>query len=201
MKIKILKEAGYEEAILGLSLSFYDHLEPLSTWWTKEKQVRARQRALALAFKGGGHNKFLESIQIWVYIQAPRCFWSEFDTYRVGMTKNSSSTMHTLDKRYVVPEDFSPNTSFSSIKAFNDCITMYKEVGNSYYKDITFLKDNLPEGWLQERQLCFNYMTLQNIIRQRENHRLKYWKQFCTEILSMVEYPELLTQLSEIKND
>ena len=195
MEVKLLNECGYKEALLGLTLSFYDHATPLEEWWDEAKQARAAKRALALAFRGGGHNKFLESIQVWVYVQATRGFWSEFDTYRVGMTKNSSSTMHTLDKREVTPADFSVRTAPQSIEAFNSCLHEYKDFGNEFYHDIAYLKDNLPEGWLQERQLCFNYMTLQNIVNQRQKHRLTYWNFFCDSILEQVAHPELLKQL------
>jgi hypothetical protein len=195
MQVKVLEEHGLDNALLGLSLSFYDHLEPIDDWWTEEKKIKAYKRANLLAFKGGGHNKFLESIQVWVYVQAARCFWSEFDTYRVGMTKNSSSTMHTLDKRQVVVEDFEVGTDIHIIDHFNQhCLAAYKDPGSVWYKDITRLKDNLPEGWLQEREVCLNYMTLQNIILQRTGHRLKYWKFFIEEILKQVKYPQLLRQ-------
>lgn len=217
MFVKVLKEAGYEEALLGLSLSFYDHKIPLVNWdnlgrytegdsplegcrvwddlkddgyfWTDEKYVKAQHRAEVLAFKGGGHNKFLESIVVWLYIQAPRCFWSEYDTYRVGMSKNSSSTMHTLDKRSTTLEDYEEETYFHT---FNLCLIEYKDPNSKYYKNITYLKCNLPEGWLQERQICTNYMTLQNIINQRKGHRLKYWNQHNEAILSQIAHPELL---------
>jgi len=199
MEVKVLREAGYEEALLGLSLSFYDHREDIATWWNGDKKLRAVRRASALAFKGGGHNKFLESIQVWIYIKAARCFWSEFDTYRVGITKNSSSTMHTLDKREVTIDDFEIGTSLQSIEAFNKCLIDYKNVESIYYKDITRLKNNLPESWLQERQVSVNYMTLQNILRQRDGHRLYYWDTFRESVLEQVEHPELL--LKEINND
>ncbi len=217
MQVKVLKEAGYEEALLGLSLSFYDHKMPLVDWnvldvkyvvnpleyhrsivkndwyfWTDEKYKRAAHRAKALAFKGGGHNKFLESITVWLYIQAPRCWWSEYDTYRVGMTKNSSSTMHTLDKREVEALDFEEGVSEIAIREFNYCLEQYKNPLSMYYKDITRLKLNLPEGWLQERQITTNYMTLQNILNQREGHRLRFWNTHRDELLAQLSYPELL---------
>ena len=97
MLVKILNECGYEESLLGLSLSFYDHVIPLEEFWTEEKKEKAKKRAAALAFRGGGHNKFLASIFVWLYVQAPRCWWSEYDTYKVATTANSSSTMHTLN--------------------------------------------------------------------------------------------------------
>lgn len=192
MIVNILNESGYDEALLGLSLSFYDHAIPLDIFWDDEKKERAKRRAKALAFKGGGHNKFLESIQVWVYIQAARSFWSEFDTYRVGMTKQSSSTMHTLDKREVYCDDFESNTSHMLIENFNQVLECYKNPQSPYYKDITALKSNLPEGWLQERMICANYMVLQNICRQREGHRLKYWKQFIDSIREQIKHPEFI---------
>ena len=198
MKVQILNETGTEEALLGLSLSFYDHNEPLDYWWTSEKQIKAAKRAVALAHKGGGHNKFLASINIYLYIQAPRCWWSEWDTYKVGVTANSSSTMHTLDKRFTGPNDYEEGTSISSINSFNECLKEYRDPLSIYYKDVTRLKLNLPEGWLQERQICMNYMSLQNVIRQRTGHRLKFWKVFIDSVLEQVEHPEFLINANKI---
>jgi hypothetical protein len=194
MKVEVLREAGIEEATMGLSLSFYDHKEDLWDWWDDEKEERAKYRATKLAFKGGGHNKYLASMSVWIYIQAARCWWSEFDTYKVGVTANSSSTMHTLSKRLTNELDYEVGTSPSIIEAFNNCLLDFNNPEHSEYHDITRLKINLPEGWLQERQICCNYMSLQNIIRQRTGHRLKYWNTFITEVLDQVQYPELLKE-------
>lgn len=68
MQVKILREAGYEEAILGLSLSKGATIE------------RAKEVAVQLAPKDGGHNKLLESIQAWLDVTAPRYWWQEADT-------------------------------------------------------------------------------------------------------------------------
>lgn len=192
MLVKVINESGYEDSLLGLSLSFYDHKEDLNTWWDSSKFTKAEKRAGLLAFKGGGHNKFLASIQIWLYVQAPRCFWSEFDTYKVGVTANSSSTMHTLDKRHVVMDDFEEGTSLYMVNTFNFCLDEYRNPESEHYKDITRLKCNLPEGWLQERQICLNYMSLRNIVAQRDKHRLKYWNMFIDSVILQVKYPELL---------
>ena len=195
MDIKILKEAGYPEALLGLSLSFYDHAIPLEEFWDEAKQVRAMNRSDSLAHKDGGHNKFLESIVVWIFIKATRAFWQEFDTYRAGITKQSSSTMHTLSKREVTIADFEEGTSPVIINAFNQCLRDYKsdtwEVG---YKDITRLKENLPEGWLQERVVCTNYKVLRHIYNQRKDHRYKHWRTFCQFLLDNLEFPEFIDE-------
>jgi hypothetical protein len=192
MKVEVLREAGFEEAAMGLSLSFYDHKEGLYDWWTEEKEEKGKYRLTKLAFKGGGHNKAIASMQVWLYIQAARCWWSEFDTYKVGVTANSSSTMHTLSKRLTNESDYEVGTSPNIIKAFNECLQDFSNPEHPEYHNITTLKINLPEGWLQERQICCNYMSLQNIIRQRTGHRLTYWKTFIDLVLDQVAYPELL---------
>lgn len=197
MDIRVLKEAGYEEALLGMSLSFYDHAIPLDVFWDEQKLKRAEHRATLLAPKEGGHNKFLESIQVWIYIQASRDFWQEFDTYRAGVTKQSSSTMHTLDKRAVTLNDFEEGTHLGMVVLFNECLSDYKNPESEYYKDITRLKKNLPEGWLQERIVCTNYKVLRHIYTQRKNHRLKQWQQYITELLDKLEYPEFITLTGE----
>ena len=98
MKVKVLEEAGYEWALLGLSKSFKDRAIPHEDWWTYERFEKLNKTAKGMAFNDGGHNKFLESIVVWLDIEAPRGWWQEFDTYRVGTTKQSESTIHTIAK-------------------------------------------------------------------------------------------------------
>lgn len=197
MLVKVLKEAGFKESLLGLSLSFYDHIVPIEEFWSDEKQQRAIQRSLKLAHMDGGHNKFLESMQVWVYIQATRGFWQEFDTYRAGVTKQSASTMHTLDKRPVTESDFSANVHPKMVELFNEILADYKNPSSPRYKDISYLKDNLPEGWLQERVVATNYKVLRHIYIQRHNHRYKPWKIYIEQLLSQIEFPEFVCPTSQ----
>lgn len=174
-------EAGIDQALLGMALSYYDHATPLHDWWDEDRKAKAYKRAKLLAFKQGGHNKFLESIQVWMTIQASRDFWSEFDTYRVGMTKQSASTMHTLTKRKATSADFAEGTTQVAIDNLNQLI--------EDKADISTIKKNLPEGWLQERMVCTNYKMLQNIYAQRHNHRLQQWRTFCEALVHHLHYP------------
>ena len=45
---------------------------------------------------GSEHRKFLRQIFVSVDITAPLYWFKEFDTYRIGVTENSTSTMHKL---------------------------------------------------------------------------------------------------------
>lgn len=186
MKTTILEEAGHDLALRGMAYSFKDRAIEPDEWWV-EQRPRAEKRSQLLANKDGGHNKFLESIYLWIDIEAPRSFWQEFDTYRVGTTKQSESTMHTLAKRGPLPEDFEDGIHPIMFDAF---CRVYEKVKG----DITALKENLPEGFLQRRVVCTNYKVLRNIIWQREGHRYKRWDQFVSAIREQVTHPEYLPE-------
>jgi len=144
-----LHEAGFREAILGMALSFKNPSEPLLDFFKNfqneyeeyyQKKIKTAKR---LAFMDGGHNKFLESIVCWVYFKLPRYIWSEFDTYRVGMTKNSESTVHTLLKYNVNENDFINILQLGEISEIN------KRIDES--NSLSEAKSILPEGFLQGR--------------------------------------------------
>ena len=207
MKVSILKECGYEQALLGLSLSFYDHKIPLEEFWTNERFEKAKKIAIHLANKEvpedyetrnnlayiSAEQKFLEQIDVWIFIQASRDFWSEFDTYRVDMSKQSSSTMHTLSKRNVTIDDFEEGVTQYSIDALNHSINAFNEPSyDDLYRNVSVLKKNLPEAYLQERIVKTSYKTLKWILEQRDGHRLESWKIFNKEIYNQIEHPEFI---------
>lgn len=55
---------------------------------------------------GSEHRKFLRQIFVSVDITAPLYWWKEFDTYKVGTTANSTSTMHKLANTPITKECF-----------------------------------------------------------------------------------------------
>ncbi len=184
MQVTVLAEEGHDLALMGMAYSFKDRAVEVNQWWG-EHYAKAVKRAPLLAPKEGGHNKFLESMVLWIDVEATRAFWSEFDTYRVGMTKQSESTMHTLAKRRPEASDFEEGTLPFMVEAF-------QEVWDIAKGDITTLKENLPEGFLQRRLVCTNYKVLRNIIAQRTGHRYKRWTQFIKAVCDQVEHPEYL---------
>ena len=184
MKATVLREEGLDLALRGMAYSYKDRAADPEEWWGQQLP-RALKRAPLLAPMDGGHNKFLRQIVLWVDIEAPRSFWSEFDTYKVGTVAQSESTMHTLAKREPTYDDFEEGTT----KATMDCfIAQWPELKS----DISKLKENLPEGYLQRRLVTMNYATVRNIIAQREGHRYERWGQFIEQLRSKVEHPEYL---------
>ena len=184
MEVKVTLEAGWEDALIGMSYSHFKNDQPVDVWWEGQRD-KAIKRAKLLAFKGGGHNKFLESIGIWIDVNASRAFWSEMDTYRSGMTKQSTSTMHTLNKRPPEDYDFEDDTPTAVKIAF-------LAVWEAHKDDVIQLKHGLPESFMQRRRLATNYKSLQNIIAQRRGHRYKFWDIFIGAILEQCEHPYYL---------
>ena len=171
-----MHEAGYREAMLGLSLS---HNQPPSA------MPKVAQK---LYNKDGGHNKFLESIVVWLDITAPRYWWCQADTYRAGVTKQSGSTMHTLMSRNLTHDDFAQPISPGTLVALN-CL---RESGQ-----FERLKNELPEGFMQRRIVCTNYQTIRRMIKQRRTHRLKEWHIFIEEMLQQLQRTDFLEDLCE----
>lgn len=184
MIVKVLEEHGLESALRGMSYSFRIRDNDVESWW-ESKRERAYQRADKLAHMDGGHNKFLESIQVWIDIDACRGFWSQFDAYRTGVTKQSDSTMHTLAKRAPLSSDFEEGTD-------ERVINLFYQLWHEHKDDINKLKENLPEGYMQRRVVCTNYKALRNIVQQRTGHRLKWWDLFIEQLLAQLEHPEFI---------
>jgi len=199
MKITVLDEGGYEWALLGLSKSFKDRAIPHDVWWTPERFDKLKKTAAGMAHQDGGHNKFLESIVIWMDIEAPRGFWQEFDTYRVGMTKQSDSTMHTIQRRETTIDDFEDGTSTFMVDLFNvilgEVTDNFSKTGRLKGYDLQRVKWNLPEGYLQSRVVCTNYKTIRNMMVQRYNHNLEQWPEYVVEMFRQLDHRELLPKI------
>lgn len=178
MNVQVLRECGYEEAALGFSLSYNTSIE------------RTKQILPKYAFGIPGEGKFLESMLLWVDVTAPRFWWQEADTYRVGTTKQSESTMHTITKRNLSYDDFEGYMEETFIDVINYEIECFRE--NRDKQHFLNIKSLLPEGFLQRRIWVFSYKTLQNMYVQRINHRLPQWQVFLNTVLSQIEHPEFI---------
>ena len=144
---------------------------------------------------GPEHRKFLRQIFVSVDITAPLYLWKELDTYKLGTTANSTSTMHKLSSTPITLDCFETedldNTIFSSEIGWFDghCAINRKDfiietcelLRKKYLetKDKRYWKELvrwLPNGWLQTRTITFNYEVLRNIYKQRAGHKLTEWE-------------------------
>jgi hypothetical protein len=198
MEVNVIEEAGFLPALMGLGLShgLTADQPPGDPMAPSEVEVKLRARARALAVQEGGHNKFLESIQIWLDVLAPRYWWQEFDTYRIGVTKQSGSTMHTITRRLLKQTDFVLAIPSRQLEELNSVIRRWqtaKEIDLCPEMHFLEIKRLLPEGYLQRRIVNLNYKALRGVYWQRRTHRLPEWQFFLTQVLEQIESPTFIT--------
>ena len=93
------------------------------------------------------------------------------------------------------------------VSASIECIKLTIDVLNTYRyrflktKNKTFwwqLIQLLPSSYNQTRNVMMNYEVLANIYRQRKNHKLDEWREFC-EWIESLPYSELITGEEDLK--
>lgn len=153
---------------------------------------------MRLVKAGTDHRKFMRMIVVYVDVTAPRYWWAEADTYKVGTVANSCSTMHKIHTKKFTPDDFSHEFLLGEeelvlekiLFQLNDCRERFNVTGNKnwWWKMIQLL----PQSYNQRRTLMLNYEVLANIYRARKNHKLVEWREFCHWIETL-PYSELIT--------
>ena len=160
-----------------------------------------------LSNAGTEHLKYMRMMPVYVRITAPLYWWKEFDTYKIGTVANSCSTMHKIAEKEFEWGDFStehltrvrdshlgdtvPTLVFDSIiRGLNFWRNRYLETKSK--GDWWQMIQLLPSSYNQTRNVMLNYEALANIYRQRKNHKLDEWREFCKWIESL-PYSELIT--------
>lgn len=141
------------------------------------------QLAIKLIKAGSEHRKFLRQIFVSVDITAPRYWWTEFDTYKIGTVSNSCSTMHKIHSKEFNIDDFScENMSKGGLECLNYVIfnlnlarrIYLKRKDKSLWYDMIKL---LPQSYNQKRTVTMNYENLLGMCSkgQRRFHKLDDW--------------------------
>ena len=153
---------------------------------------------MRLAKAGPEHAKYRRMIVVYADVTAPRYWWTEYDTYKVGTVANSCSTMHKIADKKFTPDDFSTEhlvgKSFAALKNTLEVMNLERE----HYlatkdKDCWWqMIQLLPQSYNQKRTIMLNYEVLANIYRQRKGHKLDEWRDFCKWI-EQLPYSELIT--------
>lgn len=199
IKIENVEIYGWEAAIRGMR-------NPMNSWdrsdSTFEDGLNIGENDLNLmknlVRSGSDHSKFMRMIVVTLDITAPRYYWTELDTYKVGTVRNSCSTMHKIHEKEFTSDDFSceqllvgNNLIFDRIIDFlNEERKLYLETGDKihWWQIIQFL----PQSYNQRATVQLNYAVLRNIYHSRKNHKLDEWRKFCKWIETL-PYSDLIT--------
>lgn len=199
IKIENVEIYGWEAAIRGMR-------NPMNSWdrsdSTFEGGLNIGENDLNLMKNlvraGSDHSKFMRMITVTLDITAPRYYWTELDTYKVGTVRNSCSTMHKIHEKEFTSDDFSceqllvgNNLIFDRIIDFlNEERKLYLETGDKihWWQIIQFL----PQSYNQRATVQLNYAVLRNMYHSRKNHKLDEWRKFCKWIETL-PYSDLIT--------
>ena len=208
IKIQVIEIEGFKTALHGMR-------NPKDSWKyadtvpapDREAGVKIGENdwdlALRLSSGGSVHGKFRRMIHVTADITAPLYWWKEFDTYRVGVEKDSCSTMHTLHKRDLTGDDFSYEHLFGTAEsALVDTINRINHYRRLYNKAVEdkepLAKDYwwqmiqlLPSSFNQMRTVEMSYEALFNMWTYRQTHLLDEWRDFCSWV-EQLPYSELI---------
>lgn len=193
--------------------------EPADHFHLGENDHSLMQR---LSNAGTEHRKYMRMMPVYVRITAPLYWWKEFDTYKIGTVANSCSTMHKIAEKEFALEDFSTeHLYFDDNKPIlaeewgnyridgngHICLTINllnywrkKYLNTKSKEDWWQLIQLLPSSYNQTRNVMMNYEVLANIYRQRKNHKLDEWREFCKWIESL-PYSEMITGKEDSDNE
>ena len=197
-------DTATNEYLCGYSFIEYDH-DNLRFLGIGPNDLDLAQRMIKA---GEPNDKYLRQIFVSMDITAPLYWWKEMDTYKVGTTANSTSTMHKLATTPITLDCFETDDydkewlNSTGIEAacdtwINDNIIYFLEELRQKYletKDMRYWKELirwLPESWLQTRTWTANYAVLRHIIHWRKDHKLSEWRAF-VEHLHVLPYANQL---------
>ena len=201
LKVDRVSVMNFENAIRGAR-------NPLNSWARMDSYYDERGNfvlgendlslAHRLAVAGSDHRKFLRQIIVSMDILAPLYWWKEFDTYKVGTVANSTSTMHKIQAKEFVRDDFSHDKMSEGAIACLDATVAYLESERRLYlesKDKAHWHNMiqlLPSSYNQLRTVTMNYEVLINIYYARRTHKLAEWHVLCEEIEKLPYANELI---------
>lgn len=197
--VKNIETWGWKHAVRGMR-------NPLNSWHKSdsvlsdlgnhigEKDLDLMKR---LYKAGTEHRKYLRQVFVSMDITAPLYWWKEFDTYKIGTTANSTSTMHTLVKDDLSLMDFSTDQlsdyNFEELQNIIDTINAeindYNETHDkTHWWQAVLL---LPSCFNQKRTVTMNYENVFTMLKQREGHKLDEWNVFCEQLKALPYVKEI----------
>lgn len=192
----------------NIARAVYSARNAMNSWDKSDSDLETDtlgENDLALAKKlsksGTDHRKFLRMINVTADITAPLYWLKEFDTYKIGTTANSCSTMHKIADKEFTLEDFSTEhlqgPGIANLKSTINLLNYYRDLfnktiehdridgldGDKIKKDWWWqMIQLLPSSYNQKRTVQLNYEVLLNMYYARKDHKLDEWRAFCKVI-------------------
>lgn len=203
LKIEHVKTYCWEEAIRGMRNAMNSWARSDSRFFPlSEPDIGENDIDLMLRLAEGGstHAKYRRMLIVTMDIVAPLYWWKEYDTYKVGTTALSCSTMHKIHAKEFTLDDFShERLTGDALVLMEDCIIPQLNADRERYL-ATRNKDDwwnmiqiLPTSYNQRRTVLLNYEVLTAIYQDRRKHKLTEWHTLCDCIENLL-HSEIITR-------
>ena len=211
MRIENVKVYDLEES---LHASGYP-MRTKTDWEETEEAMLKRVKNLSRAADWtGAHDQFLSGILVSFDLTFSNKAWVEAERYRFLSFVSSESTMHRITK-FKLKEQCNKYVDTRIIDVVQEKINEYDRLskfqpqGEEPRKQLEQMKKelyleilyNIPAGFELTARLTTNYRCLKNIWRQRRNHRLPEWREFCKWIETLPYARELICYEREEKKN
>lgn len=149
-------------------------------------------KALAQSNSGEGHDQWLTGVIVQFDLTCSVKMWTEFQRYHFADFVSSQSTMHRI-ARFNLDDQYDSHVDSRIIDIMKEKVNQYNELVNEESpeapeKYLEILYSN-PCGFKLTAGITTNYRQLKTMYKQRKNHRLPEWREFCKwiETLPMSE--------------
>lgn len=179
----------------------------------EETEEKALKRGINLSKAAdwvGAHDQWLTGVRVNFDLTCSNKMWVEAERYRFLEFVSSQSTMHRITKfdirkqynEYVDPRVI--DIMVEKVEKYNKLIDARDAVKDTASEAMLNDMDELlkkiyleilytnPAGFELTARMTTNYRCLKNIWRQRRDHRLPEWRQFCKWIETLPYAKELM---------
>lgn len=204
IKFENIEVSGFPNAIRGMR-------NPMQSWHKSDSYYDEHgfyvmgKNDINLAHRlytgGSEHRKFMRQIFVSFDITSHHTFWSEFDTYKVGVTRDSCSKMHTIHVKSFERDDFShegiDEVGGQAVRTFNKTLETLEwlrgRFNESHEKKYwRAMIELLPCGYNLKATVSMNYEVAVNMIRQRSTHKIDEWREMCKMLITLPYLKEIM---------
>ena len=204
MRLENIKVYDLEESLVA---SGYPMRTVLTQREPDEKDIKRGLNLTKASNGNGAHGQWLTGVRVAFDLTCTNKMWVEAERYRFLEFVSSQSTMHRITKfdlagqynKYVDPrvidimedkkEQYNAMATMLETTEMIETKDVLREAMREKYLEMLYTN---PAGFELTARMTTNYRCLLNIYIQRHDHRLPEWREFCSQLLELPMFPELV---------
>lgn len=191
MKVENVNVYDLEQSLIASGYPMVTNIEMRSV--EQRDLDRATKLSIASVQDNGAHGQFLTGIRVAFDLTFSNKAWVEAERYRFLEFVSSQSTMHRICK-FDLNNQYNKYVDPRVIEIMQEKVKEYNELEDGEAKVQKYLEIlyTNPAGFELTARMTTNYRCLKNIYKQRKNHRLPEWREFCKWIETLPYAQELI---------